>query len=38
MKPVTVIDKKPRTGTDCNTSSSGTSTRSAYLLRAAAYP
>ena len=34
MKPVTVMDRKPRMGMDCRMSSRGTSTRSAarYLL------
>ena len=35
MKPVTVIDRKPSTGMDCSTSSSGTSTRSATRYLAA---
>ena len=30
VKPVTVIDRNPRTGTDCNTSSAGMSSRSAF--------
>ena len=38
MNPVTVIERNPSTGTDCKMSSNGTSTRSAYRLRAAAYP
>jgi hypothetical protein len=36
MKPVTVIDRKPRIGTDCSTSSSGINTFSARRSRAAA--
>src|SRR5882757_5300465 len=38
MKPVTVIDRKPRIGIDCRMSSNGTSTRSAarYLAASAA--
>jgi hypothetical protein len=35
MKPVTVIDRKPRMGMDCRMSSSGTSTRSAVAFLAA---
>ena len=34
MNAVTVTDKKPSTGIDCRISNSGTSTRSARLLRA----
>ena len=38
MKPVTVIERKPRIGIDCRMSSSGTITRSAarYLAATAA--
>ena len=35
MKPVTVIDRKPRMGIDCRMSSIGTSTRSAARYFAA---
>ena len=38
IKPVTVTERKPSTGTDCRMSSSGISTFSARRLRAAAYP
>ena len=38
MKPVTVIERKPSTGTDWRMSSRGTSTRSARRLWAASQP
>ena len=38
MKPTTVKDRKPRMGTDCRMSKSGTSNRSARRLLAASAP
>jgi hypothetical protein len=38
MKPVTVMERNPNTGTDCRMSSKGIKIRSAQRLFAATYP